>query len=350
MKQSVFCVAALCGVIGGAPAIAGGIERQTPSAFILFEEGRHVQLGYSHISPEFEGVSGPGAPTGNITQSFSSFSAAFKADLNDRVSLAFTLSEPWGVDTRYTGPAPYTGTFAVLSSRELTGIVAYDVTEQVKLYAGLRVQRISASAELPFVGGYSIVTDTGQALGWMAGAAYEIPEIALRAALSYHSPIRQDVDSLEFGAVPDTVSIETPESVTLEFQTGIMPETLLYGSVRWVNWSDFALEPPNYPLNPLVDYEEDLINYSLGLARKFNDVWAGFLHFSHEPAYGTEFITLGPADGRSSVGLGAIYTQGDARITVGLSYFQLSGGTNPLGTVYEDGHAVVAGMRVGWTF
>ena len=350
MKHTALCATTVCGLIGAAPAAAGGIERHAPSTHILFEEGRHAELGFFHVSPEFEGTSGPGAPTGNITERFLSFGAAFKTDLNERLSLAFTLSEPWGTDTRYSGPVPYTGTFAELSSRELSGIVAFDATESVTVYAGLRLEQVSASAELPFVGGYSIVTETGHDFGWMAGAAYQIPEIALRVALTYYSAIEHELASVEFGSLSDTVAFETPESVALEFQTGISPEVLLFGSVRWVSWTDFVLEPPNYPLTTLVAYEEDLVNYSLGLARRFNDSWAGYLKFSYEPPYGTTFVTLGPADGRSSVALGAIHTRGDMKMTTGVSYYSLSGGTNPLGTTYEDGNAIVAGMRIGWDF
>ena len=265
-------------------------------------------------------------------------------------SVAFTLTEPWGTDTSYSGPAPYTGTFAELSSRELSGIVAYDAAENVTIYAGLRLEQISASAELPFVGGYSIVTGTGSGVGWMAGAAYQVPEIALRVSLTYYSAIEHELASVEFGSISDTVAFETPEAVALEFQTGILSEVLVFGSVRWVNWTDFVLAPPNYPLTTLVAYEEDLVNYSVGLARRFNDDWAGYLKFSHEPPYGTTFVTLGPADGRSSIALGAIHTSGDMKVTAGVSYYSLSGGTNPLGTTFEDGNAIVTGMRIGWEF
>lgn len=37
-------------------------------------------------------------------------------------------------------------------------------------------------------------------------------------------------------------------------------------------------------------------------------------------------------------------------IMAGVSYYSLSGGTDPLGTTYADGSAIAAGMRLGWEF
>ena len=40
-----------------------------------------------------------------------------------------------------------------------------------------------------------------------------------------------------------TTKFKSPDSVNLEFQTGLRQGTLLFGSLRWVNWSDLALQP-----------------------------------------------------------------------------------------------------------
>jgi len=49
--------------------------------------------------------------------------------------------------------------------------------------------------------------------------------------------------------------IKTPQSVNLEFQTGIAKVTLLFGSVRWVDWTAFNIFPADFPdVNPIVSY------------------------------------------------------------------------------------------------
>ena len=39
------------------------------------------------------------------------------------------------------------------------------------------------------------------------------------------------------------LTVKTPNSWNLEFQTGIDPNTLVFGSIRWVDWSNFRVDP-----------------------------------------------------------------------------------------------------------
>ena len=41
-----------------------------------------------------------------------------------------------------------------------------------------------------------------------------------------------------------TTDVETPQSVQLDFQTGVAPKTLVFGYVRWVDWTEFDVTPP----------------------------------------------------------------------------------------------------------
>ncbi len=337
------------------PALGAGIERNAPSTRILFEEGRVLEFSLRYASPEQFGIAGPGAPTGNLFESYTSWGFAFKNDLNDRLSYAIILDEPWGVDTAYPGGAPYAGVTANLDSRELTGILAYDFSDRVKVYGGLRIQQIEAQANIPFVGGYTVQTDKQTDLGYMFGAAYQIPDIALRVALTYYSAIKHDMNTLEFATTTQTV-IETPQAVNLEFQTGIAEDTLLFGSVRWVDWSEFVIAPPIYSSPglagaPLVDYQEDWTTYTLGIGRRLNDNWSIAAQVSHEPAADyVPLTTLGPVDGRTSVGLGATYTMDAIKITGGITYAELGDTQNVLGTTFDGGKAVGVGFRVGYSF
>jgi long-subunit fatty acid transport protein len=350
-------------LLAGGNAEAAGIERAVPTTRALFEEGRYLEFSASYADPELSGQGGtalvpgigpiPAAPdgTGDLFDSYTTLGFAYKADINDRWSYAFIIDQPWGVDTTYpTASGVYSDVRARLDSEQLTGILAYDATDRVKVYAGLRAERISASADLPFVGGYTVETDTQINLGYMAGAAYQVPEIALRVALTYYSAIKHEMNTTEFGVFETETEIETPQAVNLEFQTGVAPDTLVFGSIRWVDWSEFVIEPPNYPLGTLVDYGEDWWTYTLGVGRKFTDTWSGFAQVSHEPATNTVLTTLGPVDGRTSIGLGATWTQGSVSVTGGVSYTWLGEAENLLGTEYSDGDAVGLGVRVAYRF
>lgn len=342
---------------------AAGIERSAPTTRALFEPGRYLEFSATWADPELSGQGGaalvpgvgavPAAPagTGDLFDSFATFGLAFKADVNDRLSYAFIIDQPWGVDTTYpTSPGVYSNVRARLNATQLTGILAYDATPNVKVYGGLRAERINAEASLPFVGGYTIETDTQTNLGYLVGAAYQIPDIAFRVALTYYSSIEHTMNTTEFGVFQTQTDIKTPQSVNLEFQSGIAQDTLIFGSIRWVDWSEFVIRPPNYPLGTLVDYQEDWITYTLGVGRRFNENWSGFVQASHEPATNTVLTTLGPVDGRTSLGLGATYTQDNVSITAGVNYVWLGEAENPLGTRFSDGNALGIGVRVGYRF
>jgi long-chain fatty acid transport protein len=342
---------------------AAGIERSVPTTRALFEPGSYLEFSATLADPELSGQGGfapvpgvgpvPAAPTGtgDLFDSFATLGFAFKADLTDRLSYAFIIDQPWGVDTTYpTAPGVYSGVRARLDATQLSGILAYGATEAIKVYGGVRAERLSAEASLPFVGGYTIETDTQTNLGYLVGAAYQIPDIAFRVALTYYSAIEHTMNTTEFGALQTRTEIETPQAVNLEFQTGVAEGTLVFGSIRWVDWSEFVIRPPNYPLGTLVDYEKDWVTYTLGVGRRFSDTWSGFVQASHEPASDTVLTTLGPVDGRTSLGLGATWTDGDVSVTAGVTYVWLGEARNLLGTQFDDGTALGVGLRVGYRF
>lgn len=358
-------------------AIAGGIERSAPSTRVLFEEGRYMELSYSSVSPDLNGNGGDASPlggppaaapngTGDLLSSYSTFGAAYKADLTNELSYAFILDTPHGVETSYplVPGSIYSGTTASLDSIQLTGILAYDVSDRVKVYGGVRAQAIEATAALPFIGaaagGYTVNADRDWSAGYMVGAAYQVPDIALRVALTYYSEIDHELETVEtiplLTTLNDSVDISTPQSVNLEFQSGIAEDTLLFGSIRWVDWSEFAIAPtlfssPAVVNQPLVDYQEDWTTYTLGLGRRFNEQWSGAIQVSHEPAADyVPLTTLGPIDGRNSIGVAATYTMDNIKVTGGITYVDLGSTQNFASTNFDDGDAVGIGFRVGYSF
>ena len=190
---------------------------------------------------------------------------------------------------------------ADLKTYQISGVLAYDVTPSVKVYGGLRAQLLEAKAAVSFVQNYSVDAENKWGYGYLLGAAYERPEIALRVALTYYSKISYDLSTAETiipftTGVPQTqdtkTDVDTPQSVQLDFQTGVAPKTLVFGYVRWVDWSEFAISPPVYeeaiaPLlggpRPLVDYADDWWTYNLGIGRQLTDALAGSLSITYEP-------------------------------------------------------------------
>lgn len=354
------------------PAGGAAIERSLPSTSrILFETGRYGEIGATWIDPRQNGTGADrsvlGTPavidgkTGDMFDPTWTWSGALKADLGRGFSFALILDQPYGARTTYPGGASpvaslYAGTMARLDTREATGVVAWDVTGAIKAYAGLRAQWLDARAEIPFIAGYSVRGDGDWGVGYLAGVAYSRPEIAFRAALTYYSAIHHRLDTTETAAVGSMVSatdISTPQSVALEIQSGIAPRTLAFGSVRWVDWSNFDIAPPLYGAlvgEALVDYTGDWWTWTAGLAHQLTDQLAGSLSLTYEPSIGGALTTLGPHDGRTTATAALSYDFGAANLTGGVTWGRLGDTANALDTEFDDGSVLGLGLRLGVRF
>ncbi|GAA0292934.1 hypothetical protein [Rhodovulum strictum] len=366
MKQVVtgFVLTAM----GIGTAHAGGVERSTQSVGILFEQGTYAELSFGRFDGKVSGTSallGPTIASGDMAPGYNTFSLGFKQALSPALDLALILDQPIGAAVDYpvgTG-YPIEGTTAELDSTAITALARYRFDNNVSLIGGLRAMKTSGQANLPFVlfpNPYTLDTSSETDFGYVLGIAWERPEIAARVALTYNSAITHNFDATESshltGGLPVTSTFKTeiPESINLEFQTGIAADTLLFGSIRWVNWTEFTIDPDEYRNvygNALVFYTHDVITYNLGLGRKFSDTWSGAVLLGYEETKGDRTGNLGPTDGFTSVGLAATYTAGSAKITGGVRYVDIGNATTRgLDGDFRGNSGWGFGLRVGYSF
>ncbi len=344
-------------------AHAGGLERTTQSPAILFEDGRYMELSFGIVAPDNSGGAvALGGDSGDMLATYSNFGLAYKADINETLSYAFIFDQPYGADTAYPTGTTYAfaGSTAEVNTNALTGILQYNMANGMSVYGGLRLQSLQAEASLPILGSYTIESNTDYQLGYMAGVAYERPEIALRVALTYHSEIEHELDLTENNIAPftpltSTENVVMPQSLNLEFQSGVAENTLAFGSVRWVEWSETVINPPVYAGSPgitlpLVFFEDDRVTYTIGGARRLNETWSILGSISYEENTGSITGNLGPTDGFTSIGLGAVYTKDNMKITGGVRYVDIGDATTFSGAEFTGNDAIAAGIRVGWSF
>ena len=206
-------------------------------------------------------------------------------------------------------------------------------------------------------GGYNFRMDDDTQPGYLIGAAYEIPDIALRFAATYHFEIEHKADTVEtiagVGAkVNGSVEYKTPASLNLEFQTGIAPGTLLTAGYRWTEFSEVDVVPDVLGRD-LVNLE-DGHRYTIGLGRQFSETLAGSVSFIYEPEGDDLVSPLGPTNGLFGVSIGGAYTDGDLRVSGGLNYSKLGDakaevGGNPVAD-FEDNYSIALGFRAEMKF
>lgn len=375
MRQ--LALAAAVSVIATA-AVPGGIDQSGQPVTLLFHEGGYVEVGIGAIMPEISADGPPGLATGNAYGDLTDLRGGIRQQITDRLAAALIIDQPYGVVVDY-GLAPpdgnfaYAGTNARPESVGITGLLRYTFTPRWSVHGGLRATRFGATSTLggqgfgPVLDGYGWRGSDAWGLGYVVGGAYEIPEIALRVALTYGSRTDLTLDSTEthvldpatgmFGTVRSRLDMSLPQSVNLDFQTGINPRTLLYGSVRWADWGGWNVAPEGFVAltgKPLVTFTDDTWTYRLGLGREFGARISGAVELIHEAAGGEVQSPLTPYDGFTAVAVGVSWrTEAGLNIGAGvqMSFLGDADVDTPLGVAqFRDNRSVSVGLRLGYAF
>mgnify|MGYP001353051441 CR=1 FL=1 len=342
-------------------AQAGGIDRSGQSIGFMYEEGSVAEFTYGQVNPSVSGAgAGPfaGTASGDMSESYNMFSFAFKSQLNEKLSLGVILDQPFGADVNYPDGTgyPFAGATASVDSKSVTAIARYMVSDRVSVHAGLRAVRSNGQVNtLPVtgIGLYTMSTDTQTDYGYLVGATYEIPDIALRAALTYNSAVTHDFTLSESHLPgPTSMSSTLPQSVNLDFQTGIAAGTLLMASVRWADWTAFDITPPGLGGASLVDYDSDTISYSLGVGRKITDKFSASITAGYEKSGGTPVGNLGPTDGYTSLAVAGKYALTDnTSISGGIRHVWIGDATtSTIGSSFTNNSAWAAGLKITHSF
>ena len=291
-----------------------------------------------------------------------------------------------------------------VDSQNLAFVFGFQPNQNWNFYAGPVYQTVKGNVKLrgqaySLYNGYDANIKETSGVGWLAGLAYQIPDIALKTSLTYRSEIDHDVNIdenlslLSFPALTTVLSglgvsgsqlaainsngkttITTPQSVNLDFQTGIMANTVAFANVRWVNWKDFSIQPYKFgkvseAVGPLisrpngfnlVEYSDDQWSANVGVGRKLNEQWAGNVSVGWDSGAGNPVTTLGPTEGYWNVGLGVQYSpQPNYFIAGGVKYFWLGdakaqtgaqAGSSDYVAEFSDNHAIAYGMKIGYKF
>jgi long-chain fatty acid transport protein len=371
-KMKNVMIAAAAAAVSATSAHAGGFERSTTPLGFIFEKGNYAELSFGAVSPKVSGAlnAAPSVTTGNVTKNYTTTGLAFKTDLSDQISLGLTLDQSFGADVAYpTGTGyPIAGSTAKLRGDTIALIGRYKFNDAMSVHGGLRSVGIGGDVSLSSSGTnfYSANFANDRDVGYLIGAAYEKPEIALRVALTYASKTKHDLvatGTVQTGEGPfgftESTTVELPKSLTLDFQTGVAADTLVFGSIRWMDWSATTLVAPNAGgANPLVSYANDTITYNIGVGRKFSDAFSGAVSMGYEKTHGDPTGNLGPTDGLLSLQVGGTYTHQNMKITAGVRYVDIGNAsalkatpTSTTGNARFSGNSAVAfGMKVGFTF
>ncbi|MEO0328881.1 MAG: transporter [Pseudomonadota bacterium] len=273
--------AAVQGFLAANPAAAAAILGNVPAP----QTGASVDANADYWVPRF----GYNQSLADGVNCLFSYSEPFGADQNNGANNALSASSVnFSIDTRdygatckYTMAAGETSVGASqisliggLSYQELDGFLRrqsfFDFAAAgIPSLVGVPLEPIveggvAAAAGIPAAAVQTTVTNTagfgtfdvnGDAVGWRAGLAYEIPAIALRAAIIYHSSYDYDLTGVQnntgFGVaannpnalVPISATTEIPQALEIKLQSGISEGTLAFANFKWQDWSKIQSVP-----------------------------------------------------------------------------------------------------------
>ncbi|MDG1519318.1 MAG: transporter [Yoonia sp.] len=354
MKNTLTIGAAL--LLTTSAAFAGGIDRSGQSIGAIFEEGSYAELSYGSVTPSITGsILGGNIESGNIAPSYGQLGLAYKRDVNDRVSVALIIDQPFGAAVAYGGTTyPLAGTSAEVNATSTTAVGRYKFNDNVSVHFGPRYLAADGNYTLAVGGGtlYTSTYEQGTGSGYVAGVAYERKDIALRVALTYSSAI-----DLELEGSAGDLNATMPKSWNLDFQSGVAADTLVFGSIRHVGWSKAVIRDAAF--GDLVTYDQDTTSYTLGVGRKFSDSFSGALSVGYEEEQGGTASNLAPTDGNMSIGIGGTYTMDTGiALTGGIRYVMTGDASSdvPISQTEEtpsdfsDNSAIAIGLKVAYSF
>ena len=370
MKTATFG-ATMALMLTSTSAFALGLDRTNQDITAIFEPGSSAELSFGTTTPNLTGVDTLGNPIDNVGNQFTIGSLSFKMDVTDHISLGLIVDQPFGVDVVYGGdPATSRlgGTEAVLNSNAVTALGRYMFNDRFSVHAGLRYQQLQGHVTLAgqaysVLSGYNVNMENGKGTGYLIGAAYEIPDIALRVALTYNSEIVNSFDTTEtsiFGTTVSTTDVSSPEAWNLDFQTGIAADTLIFGQIRYAMWSQTILSPDFFngiTGGASITYIEDGTSVSIGIGRKFTDAFSGSIALGYEPEMKDDLVSpLAPTNGYTSITIGGKYTMDNIELSGGVRYTMLGDARAEVGTpdleqaTFTDNDAVSVGVSVAYRF
>lgn len=293
------------GITSMTPAFAGGLERGGYNIDLLFDNSRFAaESAATFVAPQRKLKNATGAfgggSTADDTENYWVPRVGLKAGFGDAVDCMADYSQPWGAHTKpgntWAGRRENIETKVESDNYALTCSYKFDLGKgQLRLIGGGFYQELSGFKErqvTPTATGRLDLEADGW--GWRTGVAYEIPEYALRASLVYNSEVKLDditgtlnLTQLGLPLLPVYGSQAMPDSLEFKFQSGIAPDWLVLGSVKWTDWSQFGKIPffcsvagvalcnPSVAATSLDLGYRDGWTVSGGIGHKFNEQWSG---------------------------------------------------------------------------
>ena len=376
MRKNVITGVSLVALSAGM-AQAGGFELQTLDTSIMYADRNTASISYARIDASIKGYTTAAGAVSNKEvvkdQTVNNLNAKF--DVGDNFSFGLSTYHSGSVQlSGGNGDLAAAGNITPIADIKLQTtalMVNYQLNENMSFIGGMTNNSLEDSSVSTLAGDYTVSGATAQ--GYIVGAAYSVPEIALRAEVTYQpkTELKTTADFVGSTALGGATrsgkasSVSLPDTLALSFQTGIAADTLLTASYRKSAWSKAQITSTVFNdaevgalaalagANIKTEFE-DSESFSIGIGRKFSDTLSGSLTYANEegsskPA--TSLFTV--SNGSEAISLGLQYKTDDMTISGGISQRNVGDVTvnHSSGTMRYSGNTVTSiGLKIAFAF
>ena len=380
----------ILGVFAATPVFSGGWEASRLDTSMMYNDDGYAEVGTSSITYDINATT-QATKKHKMAKNQTRTTLGVKTQLgNFDIGLSNYMSGAIQLDGQATAAQPdctaakkaannFVDCSVVPSADVDVGSLAlmgrYRINDNMSVLGGVNRYDVS-NATVTTLGAYYVVS--GDEIAPVVGAAYENKEIALRVELlvQAETDVALTAGSSVASAVP-TVTVPNatmviPQTMTLNFQSGIAKDTLLFGSIHKADWDTAQITIPDIAngINPSTLATNQAVKgvsssfstktaYSLGVGRKINENFSALGSYSTEAGGGaTSADPFTLTDGSQTLGLGVRYTKDNMTITGGYSYTKVGDVTitypmaplPSLTATYADNKVTGLGLKIGFSF
>ena len=366
---------AMVAICSAGSVLAGGMEVTRLPTDMMFEKGNYASFAFGKFKPDV--TDNVFATKGSMYKDRSAATLTFKTQINEKLSIGFARYKSAEISLDYSTASVFFANFPAgaggplddpyvdLSVNTMALLGRYELDERVSIIGGLKYSTGSGGGNVLSAPAGVIKAEDDSVVGGIVGASYEIPEIALRISGVYQAKqemmhASSTVYSSTTYKLKDTKSA-LPASFTLDFQSGIAPDTLLFGSIHHAFWSNAHIYFDDIAaLGGTGDYAQkstwtNTTSLSLGIGRKLSDQWAVSGSLNYEAASeATGKSLLSTTDGVRGITLGGKYTsEGGITISAGINRSKLGDkAVTSLGQTgnFTNNSVTSIGFKIGHNF
>ena len=253
------------GMLLASPAFSGGWEASRLDSSMMYQDGSYAEVGASSISYDIKGTTQATAGTTHkMAKDQTRTSLGFKMQYGDfDIGLTNYLSGAIQLDGQATAAHKSGATCPVVGlainqcsvvpsgdvdMKSLALLARYRLNDNISFLGGINRYSVSNGTVQTLSGYYEKVS--GDEMVPLAGAACENQEIALRVELlvQLETDIGLTAKTSAAKAAPTTAAsnskLTVPQTITLNFQSGIAEDTLLFGSIHQADWDNAQISIP----------------------------------------------------------------------------------------------------------